>query len=411
MRFIFKSFLRKIKRALEPAGYQLARVIFFLIPRSAPRIDAQNLGVNFIGFARGDLGLGQAMRSMAYAVKTAVIPFVLRKFTVRLVSRQSNDELDSFYSEDCKYPINIICVNPDMLNRLPLWVEWSEWTKKYNIGYWFWELENFPTSWKYGTHIVDEIWVATDYIAEAMRKSGKKVVKIPFPLEFEPPPESMNKEYFGINPDKFTFLFSFDFLSAIERKNPQGLIMAFRHAFPSWDDSARLILKTMNSYSNPAAFKRIEEMIDGDSRIELREDYLSQNEIRGLIRSADCYISLHRAEGLGLGLAEAMYLGTPTIATGYSGNLEFMNDANSILIPYQLTQINKGEYLNGEAQYWAEPDIRVAAQRIKEISSNRPLQARIAKNAQNTILQEHSYQVVGRCIEKSLKNIYQPNSF
>jgi glycosyltransferase involved in cell wall biosynthesis len=398
-----KSFLRHIKYALEPLGYQFARVLFFLIPRFTPKIDDKSSGLNFIGFAKGELGLGQAMRSMAYAVKAAAIPFVIRRFNVRLASRQSNSDLDSFSSNDCRYPINIICVNPDMLNRLPLWVKYSEWAKTYNIGYWFWELENFPSSWKYATHMVDEIWVATEYIAQAMRKSGKKVVKIPFPLEFELPPESMNKEYFGINPNKFTFLFSFDFLSAIERKNPQGVIMAFRQAFPSWDDSVHLILKTMNSSSNPASLKLLEEMIDGDPRIELRGDYLSQNEIRGLIRSADCYISLHRAEGLGLGLAEAMYMGRPTIATAYSGNLEFMNDANSMLVPFDMIPIPRGSYPHGIGSLWAQPNIKIAAKYMKELARNNDVSIKLGWKGMEYLRKFHSYEIVGKKIRMQLK--------
>jgi glycosyltransferase involved in cell wall biosynthesis len=399
--------MRQIKRVLEPLGYQFARVLFFLIPRSIPKINDQKFGVNFIGFAKGEIGLGQAMRSMAYAFRAAAIPFKIRKFNVRLASRQSNSELDSFASDYCHFPINIICVNPDMLNRLPLWVKYSEWAKTYNIGYWFWELENFPSSWKYATHIVDEIWVATEYIAQAMRKSGKKVVKIPFPLEFDLPPVSMDKAYFGINPEKFTFLFSFDFLSAIERKNPQGVIMAFRQAFPSWDDSVRLVLKTVNSSSNPAALKRLEDMIDGDPRIKFREDYLSQDEIRGLIRSADCYISLHRAEGLGLGLAEAMYMGKPTIATGYSGNLEFMDGNNSILVPYNLIPVAWGDYPNAFGAKWADPDIKIAAQKMKELVVNKQLQTLIGKNAAKSIRTNHSYSIVGIATKAELHSIFK----
>ena len=405
MKPMVKAILRKIKRALEPAGYKFARVLFFVIPRSIPKIDKQNFGVNFIGFARGELGLGQAMRSMANAVNIAAIPLAIRKINVSLLSRQSNNDLDSFSSDYCRYPINIICVNPDMLNRLPFWVSFSEWTKRYNIGYWFWELESFPTSWKYATHMVDEIWVATEYIAEAMRKSGKKAVKIPFPLEFELPPNSMSKEYFGIKPDKFTFLFSFDFLSAIARKNPQGVIKAFKEAFPSSNDSVRLILKTINSRSNLGALKKLADLIDGDLRIELRDNYLSQDEIRGLIRSADCYISLHRAEGLGLGLAEAMYMGKPTIATGYSGNLEFMNESNSLLVSYQLVPIAQGEYPNGVGVRWADPSIDEAALAMRKIVDDLALREKLSTQAYLYMRKHHSYVKVASSIKAELENI------
>lgn len=397
-----RSFLKKIKTALEPVGYRLANVGFSMISRSRPKLVGQILGVNFIGYSKGELGLGQAMRSMAFAAKAAFIPLVVRQFNVRITSKQSNNALDADVRERCQYPINLICVNPDMLYRLPLWVTYPEWTKTYNIGYWFWELENFPPAWQYATHLVDEIWVATEFIAQAMRKSGKKVVKIPFPLEFDLPSESMNKEYFGLNPKEFTFIFSFDFNSMSERKNPQATIKAFKRAFPQGDHSARLILKTMNGSHYSQLRKKLEDLIDQDPRIEIRDEHLTQDEMRGLIRSSDCYISLHRAEGLGLGLAEAMYLGKPTIATGYSGNTEFMNSTNSMLVPYTLVPIPAGAYPNGKDQMWAEPNVEAAAEKMRKMMFDNTLRQELSKNATLYMRENHHYAKVGKVIGDQL---------
>jgi glycosyltransferase involved in cell wall biosynthesis len=363
------------------------------------------LGVNFIGYSKGELGLGQAMRSMAFAAKAALIPLVVRQFKVKITSEQSNNALDADVRDRCQYPINLICVNPDMLYRLPLWVTYPEWTKTYNIGYWFWELENFPQAWQYATHMVDEIWVATEFIAEAMRKSGKKVVKIPFPLEFDLPPEHLNKEYFGLNSKEFTFIFSFDFNSIPERKNPEATIKAFKKAFPVGNHAVRLILKTMNGIHYSPLRKNLEALIDQDPRIEIRDEHLTQDEMRGLIRSADCYISLHRTEGLGLGLAEAMYMGKPAIATGYSGNSEFMNSANSMLIPYKLIPVPAGTYPNGENQWWAEPDIEVASEKMRQIASNNALGMELGYKAAIYMREQHSYLKVGKVVRSQFELI------
>jgi glycosyltransferase involved in cell wall biosynthesis len=400
-----RTSLKKIKVTLEPMGYRLAGILFQLVPRVKPGLVSKNFGVNFIGYSKGELGLGQAMRSMAFAAKRALIPFVVRQFKVRITSSQSNKALDVYASDQCKYPINIICVNPDMLYRLPLWVSYLEWTKTYNIGYWFWELENFPDSWKYATHMVDEIWVSTEFIAEAMRKSGKKVVKIPFPLEFEMPPEYLNKEYFGINANEFTFIFSFDFNSVPERKNPQATVKAFKKAFPDGNNTARLILKTMNGSHYSKYREGLERLIDKDPRIEIRDEYLSQDEMRGLIRSCDCYISLHRAEGLGLGLAEAMYLGKPTIATGYSGNTEFMNKQNSVLVPFDMVQVPLGAYPNSEGQIWAEPRIFEASRSMKKIAVDKSIAVALGGKAALDIRGNHSYAKVGDLISIELDRI------
>lgn len=216
------SMINFIKQVRQWLRYQYLRIYFFAIPRFRPKIIPKGSGINFIGFSQGDLGLGQAMRSMVFAAMSTSIPLVVRKFKANIPSSQSDDSLEKCSTDYCRYPINIICVNPDTLYHLPSWVSYPEWAKKYNIGYWFWELENFPDAWRYALNIVDEIWVATDYIAEAMKKSGKKVVKIPFAIEFDLPPKFMNKEYFGLGEDKFTFLCSFDFLSSMERKKPPG---------------------------------------------------------------------------------------------------------------------------------------------------------------------------------------------
>ena len=402
MKQVIRSLLRRIKTTLEPIGYQVANVLYGLIPRSKPEVKMQDVGVNFIGYAKGELGLGQAMRSMVFAAKTANIAFVVRQFAVRIISKQSNNALDDYSVNFCKYPINLICINPDMLYRLPLWVSYSEWAKTYNIGYWFWELENFPNSWQYANHMIDEIWVATEFIARAMRKSGKKVVKIPFPLEFELPPEHMNKKYFGLNPDEFTFIFSFDFNSVPERKNPQATVKAFKKAFPDGDRSARLILKTMNGNHYSKFREYLYQLIDGDPRIEVRDEHLTQDEMRGLIRSADCYISLHRAEGLGLGIAEAMYMGKPVIATGYSGNTEFMNEQNSVLVSYCLVPVPKGFYPNGFRQKWAEPDIEEAASIMKEMAMNPDSYQALGDIAKFYMRKHHCYEEVAKAIKINL---------
>lgn len=405
MKSWIRHFLKSIKIKLEPVGFRFADLFFLLVPRSKPDLSTQEFGVNFIGYSKGELGLGQAMRSMVFAAKAALIPCIVRQFKVRITSKQSNNTLDADASARCKYPVNIICVNPDMLYRLPVWLTYPEWAKTYNIGYWFWELENFPQAWQYATHIVDEIWVATEFIAQAMRKSGKKVVKIPFPLEFDLPPESLNKEYFGLNPKEFIFIFSFDFNSIPERKNPQATIKAFKKAFPKENHSVRLILKTMNGSHYSQLRKNLEVLIDHDPRIEIRDEYLTQNEMRGLIRSCDCYISLHRAEGLGLGLAEAMYLGKPTIATGYSGNTDFMNSTNSMLVSYSLVPVPKGAYPNGHDQMWAEPDIDMASKEMQKIATDSALRLHIGKSAFSYIRENHSHIRVGKAIGDQLEQI------
>jgi glycosyltransferase involved in cell wall biosynthesis len=161
----------------------------------------------------------------------------------------------------------------------------------------------------------------------------------------------------------------------------------------------------MNSSHYLPLRKNLEALIDQDPRIEIRDGHLTQDEMRGLIRSSDCYISLHRAEGLGLGLAEAMYMGKPTISTGYSGNTEFMNSANSMLVPYTLVPVPNGAYPNGKDQMWAEPDIGVAAEKMWQMASDSALRDQLGKNAAAYLRKQHSYIKAGQAIRAQLEQI------
>lgn len=405
MKRLLKRILKPLKKSIEPTAYWFANAVYRVIPREHPTFKGEVLGLNLIGYSKGEIGLGQAMRSMAWSVKESFIPFVVRQFNVRITSKQLNHSLSAYSRDQCQYPVNLICINPDMLYRLPFWVRHSEWAKTYNIGYWFWELENFPIAWKYALHLVDEIWVATDFIANAMQKSGKRVVKIPFPLEFDMPPKHLDKAYFDLDPKEYTFLFSFNFDSVSERKNPRAVISAFKLAFAMSDVPARLILKTMNGEHYPKFRKLLEELIGSDSRIQFRDEYLTQDEMRGLTRSVDCYVSLHRAEGLGLGLAEAMYLGKPTIATDYSGNTDFMNSENSILIPYELVSIPDGAYPNSFGQKWAEPNINEASIQMRRLASEKTIGEEIGRRAAKYIRDNHSHLRAGQAIKTELERI------
>ena len=402
-----KPILKAILNRLKPIGYQAARLYFSLTPRHMPKINSKKWGINFIGYARGELGLGQAMRAMVWSTQSASIPFMVRQLEVGLKNKKPNRSLEAYTKNRCQYAVNLICINPDLLYRLPIWVRHSEWAKTYNVGYWFWELEKFPNAWQYARHIVDEIWVATEFIANAVQECGKKVVKIPFPLEFDLPPDNLDKSYFGIDPSAFTFLFSFDFASTMERKNPQAVIKAFKQGFPIDNQDVLLVIKTSNSNHYPELRKVLDELINADCRISIRDEYLTEDEMRGLIRSADCYISLHRSEGLGLGLAEAMYLGKPTIATGYSGNTEFMNASNSILIPFDLVPVPAGAYPYGIGQKWADPDIAVAARIMQEMVIDKDLADQFGRNAAAYMKLHHSKEKTGLEIKKHLERIHK----
>ena len=279
---------------------------------------------------------------------------------------------------------NLFVGNPDIL--LPAFKKLLGFKifKTYNIGYWFWELEDIPSKWELSSSIIDEIWVCTEYNHRIFSKISNNVKKIPFYISIDRKKlHSLNDSPFN-QKDKFTFFFNFDFTSHIERKNPIGLINAFLLAYKD-DDTTHLYLKSINGDKKLSEKKKILKLIKDHKNITLDDSYCSYNKVMSMINQSDCYVSLHRAEGLGFGMAEAMLLGKPVIATNYSGNLEYMSTSNSLLVKYKLIKINKNEYIHSKNQHWADPDLDHAAFLMKTISDDKDLRVKISLNAQKTL--------------------------
>jgi len=397
--------LKALKRLLLPLVYWLANVLYAVYPRRLPKRNHYAPGINFIGYYAGELGLGQALRSAVIAAKAVSIPFGVRQMMTNILSRQDEFSINPYVEPYASRFLNCICMNPDMLYRLPVWLERKEWSNRYNVGYWFWELSAFPRSWRYAQHLVDEVWVNTDFIVQALAPLNKPVYKIPFAIEFDCPGPEWTRTRFALPGDSFLFLFSFDFHSFIARKNPQAVIAAFKLAFPNGTESASLVLKTSNSAMYPAQRLALEEAIQGDPRIVILDVQLSNPEMRGLLSVADCYISLHRSEGLGLGLAESMYLGKPVVATAYSGNVEFMNADNAALVSYGLIPVEAGEYPFADQQVWADPDIVEAADYMRRMVVDPDYCARLGRNAAAYMREYHSSECMGRAMQERLTAI------
>lgn len=395
-------FLGRLKAWLK---WMLCDWFYLCVPRRTSGAKDFQPGVNLIGYAHAEMGLGEALRNSALALEDAQIPFLVRKLDVQLLNRQENRTLDPYVRDYCAYRINMIGINPDLLYRIPGWLEYSEWARRYNIGYWFWELANFPEEWRYAEHLVEEVWVNTDFVAKAVAQRFAKVVKIPFAVGFEDPSPRFNRPYFGLPQSGFLFLFSYDFNSSTARKNPQAVIEAFKLAFPHKDAAVCLVVKSINGEQNPEALSRLKASLCDDPRIAFVDDYLSTDEMRGLLNTADTYVSLHCSEGLGLGMAESMYLGKPVIATAYSGNMEFMNAENACLVPYELISVAAGEYPYHRGQLWAKPDIPAAAAWMVRLVHEPDLRRDISNRAAADMRQYHSRKVMGQAIRARIAEI------
>ena len=357
-------------------------------------------GINLLGFLKGEFGLGEAGRAFARALQTNEIPHVLN--AVEVGGHKYGDQTFQDFAEDNPYSVNFINVNPESLPGLFKSLGSPYFENKYNIGLWYWETNDFPPRWYPCFALLDEVWVTSSFCATAIAKvSPIPVVKITYPLVVKTPDAQFNRAHFQIPQDVFAFVFSFDFYSIVERKNPLAVIEAFRRAFAK-SDKALLVLKSINSQVNPAMFEQMCKEIEG-LNVQVINQHLAHDEVQGLFASCDCLVSLHRSEGLGLGMAEAMALGKPVIATAYSGNMEFMDINNSFPVRYKLVELTRDIGLYTKGNVWAEPDLDHAAELMRYVYENREAAARIGQRAAQDIRTSMNPLVTGQEIKTRLQ--------
>jgi glycosyltransferase involved in cell wall biosynthesis len=191
------------------------------------------------------------------------------------------------------------------------------------IGFWAWELEHLPQSWLHAYSFFDEIWAASRFAFRAFYQPRLRPVRL-VPMAVVPTtPKRQKRAQLAVPDDHTMFLFTFDYRSYVERKNPLAVIDAFARAFPTFREKTALVIKTLGADSAPAAHQALAEAVAYDNRIQLMDAVLSRREMMGLVAAADAYVSLHRSEGFGRGPAEAMLVGVPVIVTDYSGTTDF----------------------------------------------------------------------------------------
>lgn len=272
----------------------------------------------------------------------------------------------------------------------------------YRIAYWSWELDTIPDEWPTFAGLFDEIWTPTEFVADAMRtRFANPVHALPHSLAIAQV-NAVPRADFSLPDNHFVFLFMFDLCSEVERKNPRGLIRAFRLAFAR-DEKVTLLIKTVRGDFDPEAFAELKTAAEGANIVVVNE-LTSRERTLGLMATCDAYVSLHRSEGFGLTLAESMLLGKPVIATGYSGNLDFMNAENSWLVDYRLVPVaGKGAiYRSGR---WAEPDEEHAAGLMREVFENSPLGRERAARGERDVASQLAPKTVGGRMKMRLDEI------
>ena len=358
-------------------------------------------GALLLGHPYGVLGMGEHVRLSALACSAAEVPFGIRniygEYGLHLAEIHQDFPFKDKIAKDGCYRANIFHINADEMVNAQIHLGKDIFTDRYNIGYWAWELSQFPHAWRSALQLVDEVWAPSRFIEQSIADAtSSPVIRMPLAVEF-PEPNGMTRESFGLPDDRFLFLFFFDFTSYVQRKNPEGAIRAFLQAFPDVDDARAGIVIKMNGMDlRPQEYQAFIQSIDcEDPRIILLDKVLTDRETKSLVKLCDCFLSLHRSEGFGRGLAEAMYLGKPVIATGYSGNLDFTNEQNSCLVDYRLIPVRDHEYPFAKGQKWADPDIEHAVWFMKRVVNDTQYAQTIGQHAADFIKTYHSPSAVG----------------
>jgi glycosyltransferase involved in cell wall biosynthesis len=356
-------------------------------------------GVNVYGYAFAESGTGQIVRSVVAALAAAAIPHAVVPFT-RTLSRQQQEFRD-LGTATPSFDTNLICVNSD---QVPLFFETMGahlLPGARNIGLWAWEVEDFPAEMARSERYLDEVWGISDFTAAALSRALTKPVRA-FPLPVVVPEvRRRTRAELGM-PEGFLFLFCFDYDSVFQRKNPLAIVAAFRQAFADRDDVV-LYIKTTNAARHLAEDEALRLAAAEQSNIVIRDAYVTSDEYFSMLDACDCYVSLHRSEGFGLTVAEAMALGKPVISTAYSSTLEFTNEANSFPVPAHLVEVGDDAVPYPPRSHWAEPDIAVAAQQMARVFSDRPAAATVAARAHADIVTLHSPSARGPLLRQLLE--------
>lgn len=365
------------------------------------------LGLNIAGFLTADLGVGESARCMVRAADAAAIPTALVPLKLNCKNRLGDQTYAARLQDENPHGVNVVHVDPPASRDLDHHHGKNFRAGKYNIGYFAWELPEFPATWASSFDFYDEIWCPSNFTTAAVAmKSPLPVLTMPHAISFARPTESAPalRARFGLPADKFLFLTLFDLNSYAERKNPRAVIAAFRQSGLAATGGA-LVVKVQNVAHNAADFAALQSSVRDLPGTIFLTDTLSRADIYALEAACDCFISLHRSEGFGLAVAESMFLGKPVISTNWSATAEFVDETNGCPVRAPLVTLaeNHGPYAKGST--WAEPDPAHAAEWMKRLFADRTLAAQLGARARETIETRFSPAAIGARYRRRLEAI------
>ncbi len=359
------------------------------------------------------MGLGVVARGMAAAIEYAGIPFNI--INVESGNYSQHTDLSWTHKEVARsdYDTTIVFMNPDQSLHLRSQVPATLLSDRYVIAQWYWELPELPDEWLKAFEFVDEVWAGSQFISDAVSAKIDAVAGMsPVPVVRMPPvvmlsndESSPSRSQFGLPEDRYLFLAMFDTNSVLQRKNPLGVLRAFKAAFDPNDASVGLVLKFNNPDYRDPLMQLLREETRGLENVFVIDRIMNRAAVTSLIKACDCFVSLHRSEGFGLGPAEAMSLAKPAIITNWSGNVDYMTPDNSVAIDYQLVKLGQDYGPYKAHQHWAEPDLEQASHWMKKLRDDPSLGHRLGQRARETILSLYSPEVVAAQIRARLERI------
>ena len=365
------------------------------------------LGLNVTGYLTADLGIGESARCMVRAADAAGLPVALINLKLPVKSSRSDETYAGRLQQENPHGVNVIHLDPPGAPDVDHHHGREFSQNRYTIGYWAWELPEFPDAWMPYFAWYDEIWCPSDFVREAVAlKSPVPVITMPHAIAFPRPTESVRelRAKLGLPADRFLFLFLYDLNSYSARKNPRAVLEAFRLSSLQQEE-ASLVIKVHGAEGNEAELaelKRLTHDLPGTTFITTT---LSRLDLYALEAACDCFVSLHRSEGFGLSVAECMYLGKPVIATDWSATAEYLDETNGAPVRARLVTLEKnvGPYARG--QTWADPDVHHAAEWMVKIRRNPELRQALGAAARATIEDRFSPLAIGSRYRRRLESI------
>lgn len=394
-------------------GYKEGRTPFGFAPYKDRKLSQAHRGprraVNFFGFLNAQSGLGRAARGYLSALQTSgreVDAFAIcgsgLGYETSVYSRQQDGE-PAKSSRSNK--INIFNINADMVHKFFLDQRLDLLDGSFNIGIWVWELAHFRQDWASMFGAFDEIWVPSEFCRSAIAAvSPVPVYVVPHVVALDAPARPSSRSRLRIPERAYVFGCIFDVGSALERKNPQAVIRAFIEAFGDRSD-VMLVVKYHSTRSHLDQIASLHKLAAGGANIKFYGGTWSDEEVVSFKSSLDCYVSAHRSEGFGLNIAESLLLGTPVIATNYSGSCDFVDETSGFPVNYAMAEVGQQIGPYPPHALWADPDADDLVRKMRFAESSREEALSRARAGQRSIQENNSVEAIGLRIRERLDRI------